>query len=118
MGGIKNMLGDTPFKPKRAIAEALATGHAKAQQAADHAGEEWKDIAYDAFVAFAKTRLFPFTTEDVRKANPELPPPPDNRAWGHVALRASRAKIVKSVGQRRVESSHGMWKTLWETQDG
>jgi hypothetical protein len=114
MGGMKDLLGDTPYVP-RAKPPGLELGHAKAQQAADHAGEEWKDLAYSAFTAFAQENRL-FTTEDVRKANLDLPLPPDGRAWGQVALRASRAGIVKSVGTRRVESSHGMFKTLWETQ--
>lgn len=111
MGGMKDLFGDTPFVPKRPT--ALEIGHAKAEQAADHAGEEWKDLAFAAFATYAETNTR-FTTEDVRNANSTLPPPPDGRAWGHVALRASRSGIVKSVGQRRVASSHGMWKTLWE----
>ena len=89
-------------------------GHAKAKQAADHAGEQWQKTAYDAFVAFAKAHKS-FKTEDVRNANPEIPPPPDPRAWGHIALEAKRQQKVSGGGYVKAESPtvHGMAVTLW-----
>lgn len=91
---------------------ALALGHRLAGLAADKAGDDWKDEAFAAFCRHAAMGE-PFTTEDVRLANPSLPPPPDRRAWGQVALRAQREEVVVAIGQRRVKSSHGMFKTLW-----
>lgn len=92
-------------------------GHAKAKQAADHAGETWQQKAYDAFVAFAKTRSA-FKTEDVRNANPDIPPPPDPRAWGAISLMAKRNDIV--VGGKPVKAEnpgvHGMYVTLWTSK--
>lgn len=92
-------------------------GHAKAKQAAAHAGETWQQKAYDAFVAFAKTRSA-FKTEDVRSANPDIPPPPDPRAWGAISLMAKRNDIV--VGGKPVKAEnprvHGMYVTLWTSK--
>jgi hypothetical protein len=92
-------------------------GHAKAKQAAAHAGESWQKTAYDAFVAFAKTHSA-FKTEDVRSANPDIPPPPDPRAWGAISLMAKRNDIV--VGGKPVKAEnprvHGMYVTLWTSR--
>ena len=89
-------------------------GHAKAKQAADHAGETWQKTAYDAFLAFAKTHKS-FKTEDVRNANPEMPPPPDKRAWGQIVLMAKRNNIIVGGGPVKAENLgvHGMYVTLW-----
>jgi len=92
-------------------------GHAKAKQAADHAGETWQKTAYDAFLAFAKTHNT-FKTEDVRNANPDLPPPPDARAWGAIVLKAKRNNIVAGDGPVKAENLgvHGMYVTLWKSK--
>ncbi len=92
-------------------------GHAKAKQAAAHAGEAWQKTAYTAFLAFAKTHGS-FKTEDVRNANPEIPPPPDPRAWGAITLAAKRNNIVVSAGPVKAENLgvHGMFVTLWRSK--
>jgi hypothetical protein len=94
---------------------SLELGHAMAELAADHAGEEWKEAAFAAFCRHAE-RHQTFTTEDVRDANPGLGQPPDLRAWGQVALRAKREKIVKSKGwvSAKAMNVHGNAVTLWE----
>ena len=94
----------------------LEIGHARAEDAADHAGDAWKEIAFAAFVEYAKDHRR-FVTEDVRSANPDVGSPPDLRAWGHVALRAKREGIVQSAGVTRAKSLtvHGMHVTLWES---
>lgn len=74
----------------------LALGHEMAEKAAANAGPTWKEDAYAAFCAFAKTHRH-FTVKEVRAANPQIKAPPDLRAWGAVALRAQRAKVVKAV---------------------
>lgn len=91
--------------------DAFQSGVMKAELCADKAGEEWKDAAFQAFVEYAKRGVL-FTTEDVREANPQIVAH-DDRAWGFIARRAARAGVIKSAGQRRVKSSHGMFKTLW-----
>jgi len=92
----------------------LEIGHAKAKQAAEHAGSDWQKTALEAFKAFAKTHKS-FKTEDVRNANPDIPPPPDKRAWGQVALDARRKQMIVGGGYVRAESKsvHGMAVTLW-----
>lgn len=95
----------------------LEIGHAKAKQAADHAGETWQKKALEAFTAFARKNKS-FKTEDVRNANPDIPPPPDKRAWGQVALEARRKQIIVGGGFVRAESKsvHGMVVTLWTSK--
>lgn len=101
------MDSDTPH-------EGLSIGHAMAEVAADNAGAEWKAAAYLAFKLHAMRHLH-FTTEEVRAANPDLPPPPDDRAWGSIALKAKREKIVIGSGWVRANSRtvHGMVVTKW-----
>ena len=103
--------------------EGLEIGHAMAELAGNSAGETWKQLAYDAFVAHAATHP-EFTTEDVRRANPDLPTPPDNRAWGAIARRAIRDEIIELLGWTRAKNRgvHGMainrWKSTLYTQQG
>lgn len=87
-------------------------GLQRAKEAADHAGDEWKGAAYQAFVQYAREHKT-FTTEEVRKANPDLPSPPDQRAWGHIAKSAERREIVEAVGFKRAQSSNGRVSVLW-----
>jgi hypothetical protein len=95
----------------------LEIGHARAKEAADHAGDEWQRMAYEAFLAYAKTHKH-FTTEEVREANLDLPPPPDKRAWGQIALLAKRNQKVIGASFTRAKSRtvHGMVVTLWASQ--
>lgn len=103
--------------------EGLEIGHAMAELAGDNAGEAWKQLAYDAFVAHANTHS-EFTTEDVRRANPDLPTPPDNRAWGAITRRGLRDGIITSLGWTRAKNRnvHGravvFWKSTLCTQQG
>jgi hypothetical protein len=94
--------------------ESLKIGHKMADIAAEHAGEDWQDIAYDAFVAHAR-KHDKFTVEDVRHANPDLPAPPDARAWGAIPRRGMKDGIVTCLGWTRAKSLtvHGMVVSLW-----
>jgi len=97
--------------------DGLALGHAAAQRAADHAGDDWKEEAYAAFCAFLAT-VPPgqtFLTEDARAASPHIPRPPEMRAWGQVALRAKRAGKIVHCGYARAKdpSVHGNPVSLW-----
>ena len=94
--------------------DGLAIGHAMAEVAADNAGEEWKAAAFYAFKRHAMKHQF-FTTEEVRAANPDMPPPPDDRAWGSIALRAKREGVVVGSSWVRATSRsvHGMVVTQW-----
>tara|TARA_R110000868_G_scaffold399157_1_gene672782 strand:+ start:6841 stop:7167 length:327 start_codon:yes stop_codon:yes gene_type:complete len=96
--------------------EGLKIGHQMAEVAANNAGENWKRIAYEAFVNHAKQNTF-FVTEDVRNANQDMPSPPDQRAWGQVALTAKRTGIVSGYAFTRAKSRtvHGMVVTMWKS---
>lgn len=96
--------------------EGLQIGHAMAEAAAGSAGETWKRVAYEAFVEHAKRHEF-FLTEDVRKDNPDLPYPPDMRAWGYVATLARREGVVSRhlFTRAKSKSVHGMVVTMWRS---
>ncbi len=95
----------------------LAEGHAAAQKAADHAGPDFKTAAAEAFREYARRHIF-FTTEDVRLANPDLPTPPDKRAWGAIALRAKRDGIIDFECWDRAVSKnvHGSVIAKWQSR--
>jgi hypothetical protein len=97
--------------------EGLELGHAMAAVAADNAGTEWKRVAYEAFVTYAKKHPY-FVTEDVRAANSHLPAPPDKRAWGQIALTAKREGIVfgHSLVRAKSRTVHGMIVTMWKSK--
>ncbi len=85
---------------------------------ADRIREGWSDDALEFFGLFAqKSGGEPFMTEEVRAWAERLgfPPPPDSRAWGHVAKRAAAEGLVRHAGYGRQRSStcHGSPKTLW-----
>jgi hypothetical protein len=105
--------------PPKPAPTGLELGHEAAEQAADHAGEEWKELAYAAFLAFA-AKVGTFTTEDARESATDVPEPPDKRAWGQVALRAKRAGIIKSIGYANAKDRavHGNVVTLWTLVPG
>lgn len=88
-------------------------GHAKAQQAADHAGPEWQDAAFKALSDFAAGHR-QFTVEDVRQACPNIHAPTD-KAWGAVALRARRAGLIAACGNVKVQGGR-MLATLWQSR--
>lgn len=94
----------------------LQIGHAMAKVAADHAGEDWKELAYASFKEFARLN-YEFTTEQVREASLHVPPPPDKRAWGFIARQAVKDEIVQPIGFIRTENrmAHGRHVTLWRS---
>ena len=96
--------------------EGLELGHARADDAAAHAGTAWMADALYAFKAHALHHKY-FTTEQVRLANPQLPEPPDRRAWGAVPRLAKKEGIVRAHGWTRADSRtvHGMVVTMWES---
>jgi hypothetical protein len=89
-----------------------------AARAARSAGEEWAEAAYDYFCAFAKCFGKPFLVEQcVALANDKIGPPPDARAWGAIAKRAHKAKVVEKVGYAAAATSNCSPKTLWRYRD-
>ena len=97
--------------------EGLDIGHKMATVAAEHAGGEWMSEAMHAFKTHAMHNKL-FTTEQVRVANPDLPRPPDKRAWGAIPRLAAKEGVVAPHGWVRADSPsvHGMVVTLWESK--
>lgn len=101
------------------LAEAGANaGMTLAASHADRTYEGWSDDALEFFRLFAHQRGGEFfMTEDVRAWAEKMgfPPPPDNRAWGHVAKRAAMDGVVRRIGydKQRSATCHGSPKTLW-----
>lgn len=99
---------------------AKARRDAGMQRAVDHADRKidgWQDMALEAFRDYAR-RHVTFTTEQVRVASPNVPNPPDKRAWGHVARRACKEGIVHKIGMVQAKSPtvHCMYVTLYESR--
>ena len=96
--------------------EGLALGHAMAEVAGKHAGDDWMEMALEALRTHATAHKY-FTTEQVRGAHPELPEPPDKRAWGAVTRKAKVEGIIRAHGWMRSQnlSRHGMHVTVWES---
>ena len=97
--------------------EGLSIGHKRANDAAEHAGDEWLELALEAFKNYA-TNHKRFTTEEVRLAHPNLPEPPDKRAWGAVPRIAKKDGLISAQGWTRANSNtvHGMVVTMWESR--
>lgn len=97
--------------------EGLALGYKRAEDAAEKAGETWREKAYDALIEFAKAYTT-FTIEDVRKGNPNLPKPPDPRAWGAIARRAMKENVIEFVRFTRSPSPtvHGHMVKVWRSK--
>ena len=93
-----------------------------ADTAASHADRvhgSWSEKAWDFFVKFAQEiKGQTFMTEDVR-AHAELrkavPMPPDARSWGSIAMRASRARLIRRVdyAPNKSPSCHASPKSVW-----
>jgi hypothetical protein len=87
------------------------------RQAADHAGDDWKEKAYALFLIFLSEYRFDlFMTEDARHwCSGKIDLPPDNRAWGYVAVRAAKAGVIAKHGYapQRDPKHHKAPGTVW-----
>lgn len=97
--------------------QGLLFGHKMADLAGQNAGDDWMSLAVDAVRRFALNNQS-FTTEQVRISNPELPVPPDKRAWGAVVRFAKKEGLIEPSGWVRAESLtvHGMVVTKWSSK--
>jgi hypothetical protein len=97
--------------------EGLELGHKMGDVAADHAGKLWVEDALEVFKNHAQQHQT-FTTEQVRAANPDLPEPPDRRAWGAIPRMAVKRGWVIADGWVRADSKsvHGMVVTQWRSK--
>lgn len=96
-------------------------GHAAAKAAADRADrhiDEWTEKAVALFAQYARQSTQPFLTEEARQyaESHGLPEPTDGRAWGHVAQKCKREKVVVPVGFGSAKSSNGSPKVLWRAK--
>jgi len=99
--------------------DLAVAGMEAAARHADSEHEGWQRMAYEAFVRYAVSTSEPFMTEEVRWYAEALgvPAPPDNRAWGAVAMRAKRAGVIHSIGYapQKATNAHKAPKTLWKS---
>ena len=86
------------------------------QQAADHAGPDWKVMASLALYNYALTHSR-FLIEDVRVYADKhgVEAPPDARAWGAVTQGAIRAGFIERDGYAPARSSHLSPKPVWKS---
>ena len=105
------------FGGQKSPPTGLQIGHALAKVAADNAGEDWKKLAYETFVQYAKMH-YEFTTEQVRADSSNVPIPPEPRAWGHIVNMAKKNNIIEFAGITTATSRkvHGMRVTLWRSK--
>lgn len=91
-----------------------------AQRAANAAGASWQDEAYYATLLYITKYSGgeKFTMEDVRQVMP-VSDPPDNRAWGAIALRAYRDGLIKKAGyaKSKIKSNHAGPRSAWRPAD-
>jgi hypothetical protein len=105
----------------KSLGQDLAT--IGADTAAAHAdrvtGGEWTARAWDFFMDFAvRQKGEPFMTEDVRAKAERywaVPKAPDQRAWGAIVKRASKAGLIRHVGYapNKSPNCHGSPKSVW-----
>lgn len=119
--------GDQPRRaegssPKTARQEGRELGHAAAKRAADHADRAltkaaWSAAAYSLFVRYAWICAGEFITKNAREHAErvwKLPPPPDPRAWGHIAKRALSNGVVRFVREHEAPHVHGGKIAVWQ----
>jgi hypothetical protein len=104
------------------LAEAWRKAEAGAARAADHAErtrEDWNARAMrllEQFVADLNGRTF--LCEDLRIYAYEnnFDTPPDERAWGHIIIKASRRGLIENVGlaHARDRKVHSNIATIWK----
>lgn len=117
----RSLFDEPPRKPRRNLRLGRDLAKLGAERAADHADREtggvWQEKAWAFFVDFANRQGGrEFQIEDVRvAADGVVPEPPDNRAWGTVALRAARKGWIRKVGYRpvRLPHCHAAPMTVW-----
>ena len=96
--------------------ELRDNGIATAVQHANEVEENWSGIAYNFLLSFLRHNS-KFQIEDVRTAAiGHVPEPPSNRAWGGIAVKASKAGLIRRMGFRNVKNprAHCTPATVWE----
>lgn len=103
-------------KPTLQQSTGLEEGLRLAKLSADKQGQEWKAIAYQAYVEHARRNRF-FTTEDVRIKATHVQSPTNKSAWGHIARTASKNGIMVEFETMRSKrpSMHGSHIIIWQS---
>jgi hypothetical protein len=123
MGLQRHKRSFTNFHKPKIMNQSKQLRDAGIQQAVAHADNTspgWSQRAYNAFVAYVM-QLLPgqtFLTEDARlwaAAHRNLEPPPSERAWGAVAVKACREGVIRKAGYASVSNpkAHCTPATLW-----
>lgn len=94
---------------------AGSTGALLAASHADRKSQGWSEDALSFFELYANQKPDGFLTEDVRVWAEKMgfPPPPDERAWGHIAKKAAKKGMVVPIGYAKARSSNNSPKVLW-----
>jgi hypothetical protein len=99
--------------------ELAAEGMQRAVDHADDVEPGWSDLAYAMLEQYAFDH-FELMTEEVRAwaQDKGLAEPPTARAWGAVALRAARNRIIVKVGHRQTRNplAHSALATVWRSE--
>lgn len=94
----------------------MTTRNPGMQSAAAHAESDypgWVDLAVERLRSYARRAKKPFTIEQARQKLTSLPAPAELRAWGSVTRKAASLGIIRRVGFRPAESSHGSAKPAY-----
>lgn len=104
------------LNPNKDANIARDNGIQQSLDSANSAVKNWSDIAYGFLLGYADSHT-EFMIEDMRNASVGfVPEPPSKRAWGGIAVRASKNKIIKRKGFQNVKNvkAHCTPATLWE----
>lgn len=103
--------------------KALYYSHARTQRdnaiqlVADHAGEDWREAAFNALRSFAE-KTINFLIEDARAyaTRNGVAAPHDSRAWGSITVRAIKEGVIVRDGYAPSKTGHmrpmPVWKSL------
>lgn len=86
-----------------------------AEDNANRSVRGWSDLAYAFLLGYAQKHK-EFMIEDIRAASiGTVPTPPSNRAWGAIAVRASKDGFISRKGFKSVSNvkAHRTPATLW-----
>jgi len=93
-------------------------GIAQSLDSANGAVKNWSDIAYGFLLGYADSHKV-FMIEELRNASVGfVPEPPSKRAWGGIAVRASKTGIIERIGFQNVKNAkaHCTPATLWKVK--
>lgn len=98
--------------------ELAVEGMERAVDHADAVEEDWSERAFKAFRRFAESNTM-FMSEDVRvwAYQQGLTHPPDGRAWGSVAVRAQRERViaVDHYANTKVKPAHATPRAVYRS---